>query len=110
MATGSAELIEGDESVDRVRAHTAQEVLARLDRELEARVRLYATQPEVPIRRRIEELEREWDIERTLEYQASITAGLGALLTAFVDRRWLWLVAVNQLFLFQHASRAGVRR
>ena len=59
---------------DRVRANTAPEVVERLDETLERSIRFYATQPEQAISARIDELEREWDIERILETNASALA------------------------------------
>lgn len=51
---------------------------------------------------RIQELEREWDIERTLEANAASVALAGLALGAF-DRRFLLLPAAVAAFLLQHA-------
>ena len=53
-------------------------------------------------RPRLAELDREWDIERILEANAS-TLAFGVLLGSTVDRRWLALPALVTAFLFQHA-------
>jgi hypothetical protein len=55
------------------------------------------------IPRRLEGLDREWDVERVLEANASILAFTGVVLGATVDRRWLALPAAVTAFLFQHA-------
>src|SRR5690606_6724036 len=55
------------------------------------------------INSRLEALDREWDIERTLEANAATLALTGVLLGAFVDRRFLALPAVVTAFLLQHA-------
>jgi hypothetical protein len=52
---------------------------------------------------RIRELEREWDIERTLEANAASVSLLGLGLGVFVDRRFLLLPAAVAGFLLQHA-------
>jgi hypothetical protein len=52
---------------------------------------------------RIQELEREWDIERTLEANAATLGLAGLALGAFVDRRYLALPALVCGFLLQHA-------
>jgi|SRR5882672_11163410 len=52
---------------------------------------------------RIGELEREWDIERTLEANAATAALLGLSLGVLVDRRFLLLPAAVAAFLLQHA-------
>ena len=73
--------------IDRVRRNTSPESLEQIDRLLEERIRFYSTQPEHVITRRIEELEREWDIERLLETNASSLMLTGAQLGANVFRR-----------------------
>lgn len=90
--------------LDRVRAHTATSVLETIDRKAEEQVRSNATQPNEDISRRIEDLEREWDIECLLELNASALAFAGLALGVTVDKKWLLLSGVVVLpFLFQHA-------
>ena len=55
------------------------------------------------ITRRLDELDREWDIERTLEANAASAVLAGVLLGALVDRRFFLLPAVVGGFLLQHA-------
>ncbi len=55
------------------------------------------------IESRLRELNREWDMERTLETNAAAVAMAGLALGAFVDRRWLAVPAAVSLFLLQHA-------
>jgi hypothetical protein len=87
-----------------VRAHTATSVLESIDHKAEEQVRSYATQPKEGISRRIEKLEREWDIERLLELNASVLALAGVALGVSVDKKWLLVPGVVVLpFLFQHA-------
>lgn len=50
-------------------------------------------------------LVREWDIERTLEANASTLAFTATMLAATIDRRWLALPAIVTGFLFQHAMQ-----
>ena len=90
--------------LDRVRTHTATSVLENIDRKTEEQVRSYATQPKEDISRCIEELEREWDIERLLELNASALAFAGLVLGVTVEKKWLLLPSMVVLpFLFQHA-------
>jgi sirohydrochlorin ferrochelatase len=88
---------------DRVAEHTAPEVNSRLLRGVEQSLVYYAERPE-QINQRLEELRREWDIERVLESNASAFALLG-LLIATVGRRpvALLLPLVVAGFLLQHA-------
>ncbi len=56
-----------------------------------------------PVRRRLAELDREWDIERTLEANAAALGLLGLSLGATVNRKWFVLPAIISGFLLQHA-------
>ncbi|WP_292934113.1 hypothetical protein [Noviherbaspirillum sp.] len=87
---------------DRVRRSTAAHVNAEIDRQTDANIRLYAGADREAILRRMEELDREWDIERALEVNASTLALSGLALGVSVNRRWLALPAVVLAFLFQH--------
>jgi hypothetical protein len=55
------------------------------------------------IGRRLAELDREWDIERTLEANAAGVSLVGLALGATVDRRFFLLPALVAGFLLQHA-------
>ncbi len=105
---------------DRVRLHTAPEILEKIDREIEDRIQFYATQSIGAISFRIEELEHEWDIERIIETNASGLAFTGLALGITINKKWLWLTGGVLAFLFQHAvqgwsppipilRRAGIR-
>ena len=89
--------------LNRVRRNTAPGALARIDATIEENIRFYATQPEHVISRRIEELEREWSIERWLQANASSLALASLLLGMTYKKRW-FLVATGVLgFLLLHA-------
>jgi hypothetical protein len=88
---------------DRVRRNTAPEILKRIDSDLELSVRFHASQPTEVISRRIEELEREWDIERTLETNAATLALTGAFMGLTSGRKWFLLTLTVTGFLLQHA-------
>ncbi len=66
-------------------------------------VQRYAGASKEDLTRRIEELDREWDIERTLELNAATLACTGAVLALTVNRRFAWISAVVTGFLLQHA-------
>jgi hypothetical protein len=88
---------------DRVRRHTAPEINQRMDDELRQRVISYANADRETLTRRIEELDCEWDMERTLEANAATLALTGTLLGAFVNKKFLVLPIVVTTFLLQHA-------
>lgn len=91
-------------TASRVSAQTSDESNDRLRRQLEERLAYYETHPD-QIATRLAEIDREWDIERTLEANASTLAFTGTMLAATVDRRWLALPAIVTGFLFQHAMQ-----
>jgi len=90
------------ETTTRVRAHSSEQDNARIDHGINASVRYHARHPE-RIGARLAELDAEWDVERSIETYAGAAALGGALLGAFVDRRFMALPAVVGAFLLQHA-------
>jgi hypothetical protein len=91
------------DETDRVRRHSDPEILNKIERDMASSVRFYSTQPVEEITRRIEDLEREWDIERVLETNAAALGLTGALFGLTRSRKWLLLTCVVTPFLFQHA-------
>jgi len=90
-------------NADRVRANTSEEINRRLDRELAARVRGYEQKSPEEITGRINELDREWDIERWLETNASAIAFTGLVLGVTHSKKWFLVPGIVLPFLFQHA-------
>lgn len=89
---------------DRVRANTNPDINQKIDSQIEERIRYYATQPRDVISARIEELDREKDIERYLERNAAMLA-LGGIILGLVRRKWLLLSATVMGFLLQHSTQ-----
>jgi len=90
-------------TVQRVPQQTAAHVNQQIRRETQQRVASCAKAGGAAIDRRLEELEREWDIERTLEANAATAVLTGVALGATVDRRFYLFPAVVAGFLLQHA-------
>jgi hypothetical protein len=88
---------------DRVRARTKSEINRDIDQQLERRLRFYAVQDKQTISERLAELDREWDIERTLEANAAAVGLLGLILGATSSRKWFFLPALVSGFLLRHA-------
>lgn len=79
---------------DRIRRATAHEVNQQIDRQTDANILHYANAlPEV-IDERIEELDREWDVEQLLTVNGASVALAGLVLGATRDRRWLILPGI----------------
>jgi len=87
----------------RVPKHTPEPINEEIRHQIEANVACFAAGGPAAIDRRLEELDREWDIERTLEANAATVALIGLGLGAFVDRRLFILPALVAGFLLQHA-------
>jgi hypothetical protein len=89
---------------DRVRRNTSTEALSQIEERIQRSIRFYSTQPPEVITRRIEELDREWDMERRLETNAATLALSGALLGTVVSKKWFLLTVGVLGFLIQHAT------
>jgi hypothetical protein len=89
-------------TVERVEAHTPAHLNERIRRGTVASLDAVGSDPE-RIERRLNELDREWDVERTLEANAATVALVGLVLGAAVDRRWFLLPGAVATFLLQHA-------
>ena len=87
----------------RVEEHTADEVNERIRRETDERVAVYLAASRHAIDERLEQLDHEWDMERTLEANAATLAFTGVILGATVSRKFLALPALVTGFLLQHA-------
>jgi hypothetical protein len=86
----------------RVPAHTAESVNRQIRRTTESNIQYYTAHPE-EIDDRLKELDREWDIERTLEANAASITVASVLLGLTVSRKWFLLPGVVGGFLLQHA-------
>ena len=90
-------------TVRRVPDHTSDCVNGRIQQRTRDNIARFAGATPKEIDRRLVELEREWDIERMLETNASIAILTSLTLGATVDRRWFAATAVVAGFLLQHA-------
>jgi hypothetical protein len=91
------------QNIDRVRENTSAELNIEFDREIARHVRGFEGRSKAEISGRIDELDREWDVERSLQTNASILALSGLALGMTVSKKWLALPAVVLPFLLQHA-------
>lgn len=89
-------------SADRVRRSTPIHLNQKIDQVTEASIERYGSSTRDQIVRRMEELDREWDVERVLEVNASTLALTGLALGLTVNRKWFFLPGVVLPFLLQH--------
>jgi hypothetical protein len=90
-------------TAQRVPQNTSEDVNEQIRRQTDQNIAFYAAQGPAAIDRRLVELDREWDIERTLEANASALSLVGLGLGATVDRKWFLFPGVIAGFLLQHA-------
>jgi hypothetical protein len=81
-----------DPSPDRARRHTARSVLQRIDQDTLDHLMDVAAHPEIASRR-LNELDAEWDLDRTLEVQAAGVGLAGLALGVFVRPAFLAIPA-----------------
>ena len=90
---------------DRIRRATAPALNQQIDRQTDANILHYANAlPEV-IDERIEELDREWDIERMLAVNGASVALAGLLLGTTVNKKWLILPGIVLPLLLNFSLR-----
>jgi hypothetical protein len=89
--------------LDRVRAHTRPDVNRRIDHNAELRLREAAARSKADLTERVAAKGREWNFDRVVEVEASMTALTGILLGAAVDRRFLLMPGMAASMLLLHA-------
>ncbi len=89
------------QSSERVRHHTSSQSQRQIDRKMAMSLAYYRERPrEIP--QRLAELDREWDVERTLALNSSILSLLGLLRVLTGRPMWLIVPLVVQGFFLQH--------
>lgn len=89
---------------DRARRHTARSVLRRIDGDTLDHLLEVETRPEAASRR-LEALDREWDIDRTIEAEAAAMGLVGLVLGAFVRPAFLAVPATVGAAVFLFGTR-----
>ncbi len=89
-------------SANRVPSQTSERTNAQIRRMTEANITYYARHRE-QIEQRLDELDQEWDIERTLEANAATLALAGTVFGTLFSRKWYIVPAIVSGFLLQHA-------
>lgn len=90
-------------TVKRVPSQTEECVNQHIEQRTVENVRRYMQADRSEITARLEELDQEWDIERTLEANASAVALVGLTLGATVNKKWFLFPVAVAGFLLQHA-------
>lgn len=87
----------------RVEKQTAPHVNQQIEQQFQDRIQLYRGQDSDLITKRLSELDREWDTERTLQTNFAVLSLLGVTLAATVNKRWALLSIGVPAFMVQHA-------
>jgi hypothetical protein len=88
----------------RVYESTEPRINQRIQNETEARISAFKQEDkEALITQRLNALDREWDIERTLQTNFAVFSLLGLALGTGVNRKWLVLATAVPAFMVQHA-------
>lgn len=88
----------------RVEQHTAPHLNLRIREELEDRISAYSASDRTAlISKRLEELDREWDVERILQTNFAVFSLIGLGLATKVNKRWFALATAVPAFMVQHA-------
>lgn len=90
---------------ERVRRSTSPVVNQRIDDTISETIHAYVDASETELTQRLADLDREWDIERVLQFNASSLALTGIALGVTRDRRWLALSSGVLGFLLYHAVK-----
>ncbi|CCE24229.1 DUF2892 domain-containing protein [Methylotuvimicrobium alcaliphilum] len=89
-------------SLDRVRSSTAAHVNEEIDLQTDLNIQEYKSKSKAEILERIQMLDKEWDVERVLEVNASTLSLTGLILGLTKNPKWLFLPGIVLPFLLQH--------
>src|SRR5688572_6385257 len=87
---------------DRVRRNTADKFNRKIDQQTDANVRKYAALGSGVMETRLQQLDSEWDVERSLQLASGLNVLIGLILGLTVNKKWFLLSAVSAAFLVQH--------
>jgi hypothetical protein len=92
-------------SPDPARDKTPREINERIDRETQIRLQFYATQEKGAISKRVDELDRECDLEQMLEGTSASVSLFGLVFGTVFGRKWYILPLLSAGFLLQHTMQ-----
>lgn len=92
-----------EKKVEQVRAVTNKQRNTEIDNLIMFNLEYYKSEGRGAIDDRIKQLDKEWDVARTLEINAAAIAFTGSVLAAVVNKRWLLVPLLVTGFLAQHA-------
>ena len=92
------------DTATRVQDHTAPHVAERIQHETQERISALRSGDRPAIAtQRLRELDREWDVERTLQTNFAVASMVGLALATKVNKRWYAMAGGVPGFMIQHA-------
>lgn len=91
-------------TIERVRIHTKEKVNQKIDEKMVESITKYYKGSREDVLKRLQELDAEWDVERTLETHAATAVLVSSIIGFFTkERKWYAVTGVVGGFLLQHA-------
>lgn len=87
----------------RIKLNTNPKINERIEKDIAQNIENYKGLSDEIITFRINELDREWDTEKTLELNFASVVLLSGLLGFTVSKKWFTLAGVASLFMIGHA-------
>jgi len=87
----------------KVNQNTPSYVNESIQKRIEDHINFYKTKDEQAIKKRINQLEYEWDTERVLETNFAVIALASSLMGLLGKKGWMALSGVASVFMIQHA-------
>lgn len=87
----------------KVHNHTPEYVDEEIQRRIEANINTFRERDAFDIKKRLEELNLEWDIERVLETNLAAIILLSSFFGITKSRAWMLLSGTASVFMLQHA-------
>ncbi len=90
------------ETFDKVRQMTPRTINEKIDRRMLQRVEEISAEGPEAIKARLQELEKEWDLDKVLMLNFAVLV-FAQLVAARKDRRWLWGPLIQTPFMAMHS-------
>lgn len=90
-------------SYDRIRKRSTDKAIQKIDEKTIDHMQLAIAGGPIAIHERLEELKREWDIDRVLMFNFALLV-FPQLLAARKNKKWLWGPLIQTPLLFMHAT------
>lgn len=91
-------------TIEKVRIHTKEKVNQKIDEKMVESITKYYKGSREDVLKRLQELDAEWDVERTLETHAATAVITSSVIGFFTkERKWYAVAGVIGGFLLQHA-------